>query len=507
MLFNSIEFILFFLPLTLLLFFIPGGKGYYQLAIFILVIASLIFYGWWNPSYLLLLIFSMGFNYFVGYILSQKNQKELNKKLLLTLGVIINLALIGYFKYANFFLDQINYIIGTSWELSKIILPLGISFFTFQQITYLLDAYQGETKEYHFLNYCLFVSFFPQLIAGPIVHHKEILPQFAQRSNFIFTAENLSVGITIFLIGLFKKIIIADGIAKLATPVFQAALDGVDFNFIDAWIGALSYTFQLYFDFSGYSEMAIGASRMFGIKLPVNFYSPYKAINIIDFWRRWHITLSNFLRDYLYIPLGGNRKGEIRRYFNLIITMLLGGLWHGAGWTFIIWGGLHGVYLVINNQWHFLLKKMGINIKTTPWWSKIIGTLITFIAVVFAWVIFRAENFNSALLILEKMSGLDGINLSSSIIVFSKKLLLVFVGLCFWVWFAPNTLEWMVKYEPILDNSILNFSSSQPFSNLIKTKLIWKPQKTLGILFGILAFVLIKSLLNASESEFLYFNF
>ncbi|MGD1911300.1 MAG: MBOAT family O-acyltransferase, partial [Rivularia sp. (in: cyanobacteria)] len=313
MLFNSLEFIFLYLPITLSIFFGIGKFGNYRFAIVFLVAASLSFYGWWNPPYLLLLIFSLIFNYFIGSALSEKLKIKLGKKLLLTLGIIVNLALIGYFKYANFFVSTVGDLLGRNFNLENIILPLAISFFTFQQIAYLVDAYKGETKEYNLLDYCLFVTFFPQLIAGPIVHHKEVMPQFEDKSTYRFNPENMAVGITIFSLGLFKKVIFADNIAAYATPVFTAASQGRAPTLVEAWVGALAYTLQLYFDFSGYSDMAIGIARMFGIKLPINFNSPYKAISISDFWRRWHITLSNFLRDYLYIPLGGSRKGEIRR--------------------------------------------------------------------------------------------------------------------------------------------------------------------------------------------------
>jgi alginate O-acetyltransferase complex protein AlgI len=289
-------------------------------------------------------------------------------------------------------------------------LPLAISFFTFQQITYLVDAYRGETREYHFLHYALFVTFFPQLIAGPIVHHREMLPQFARNTLYRLNAEHLAVGITIFALGLFKKVILADGIAVHATPVFDAAEAGfVTLTFFEAWSGALAYSLQLYFDFSGYSDMGIGLARMFGVRLPLNFNSPYKATSIIDFWRRWHITLSRFLRDYLYIPLGGSRKGEARRMTNLMITMLLGGLWHGAGWTFVLWGGLHGIYLVINHGWRKLIPAGNAGRL-----RKGAGWTITMLAVVVAWVPFRAESLDGATAVLGAMMGNNGFFLPGS---------------------------------------------------------------------------------------------
>ena len=293
-------------------------------------------------------------------------------------------------------------------------LPLGISFFTFQKIAYLVDAYRGEVRAGGFLSFALFVTFFPQLIAGPIVHHSEVIPQFGQKSTYRPNLDNLSMGIGIFVLGLAKKTVLADSIATYATPVFRAAQAGADPTLFEAWGGALAYTFQLYFDFSGYSDMAIGLALMFNIRLPINFNSPYKATNIIDFWRRWHITLSRFLRDYLYIPLGGNRHGVARRYANLMLTMLLGGLWHGAGWTFIVWGGLHGIFLVINHFWHAL----GVGSATTsgarPGSDGSAARTITFLAVMVAWVFFRAEDFDAATRILAGMAGLNGVQLPAS---------------------------------------------------------------------------------------------
>jgi len=502
MLFNSPEFIFLFLPLTLLFFFLLGRKGYYQGAIAFLVTASLLFYAWWNPPYLALLIFSIFFNYTVGSALSKRLILSISPKLLLVLGIAVNLALIGYFKYANFFVDNVRFILGKTFNFNQIILPLAISFFTFQQITYLVDAYRGETQDYSFLEYCLFVTFFPQLIAGPIVHHKQVMPQFANKSIYRFNPEDMTVGVTIFSIGLIKKVLIADTAAVYANPVFNAAASGELFTFYDAWSGALFYTFQLYFDFSGYSEMAIGAARMFGIKLPLNFNSPYKAVNISDFWRRWHITLSNFLRDYLYIPLGGNRKGELRRNLNLIITMLLGGLWHGAGWTFVLWGGLHGVYLCLNHQWRSFRKFLGHDLKKSNWWSSTLSCFITFIAVVFGWVLFRADNLDSASVILQTMLGINGISLSASVVESQKKLLII---LLLFIWLIPNSQQWMEQYKPALNLPVVK-TYSRWRSQLWK-KLQWQPNQPFGLILGIVLFIVIKIILTAPDSEFLYFNF
>ena len=407
MLFNSYVFLFFFLPVTLVGFHLIGKQGYHKVAVSWLVGASLFFYGWWNPAYLGLILGSILFNYAVGFSLLGRPHK-----LTLFLGVAGNLGVLGYFKYANFFIDNINALTSNDIILEQIILPLGISFFTFQQITYLVDAYRGETREYNFLHYCLFVVFFPQLIAGPIVHHKEMLPQFAKDALYGLKSRNLAVGFTIFIIGLFKKVVLADGIAVHATSVFAGAEHGVFLTFFEAWGGALAYSFQLYFDFSGYSDMAIGLARMFGIRLPLNFNSPFKATSIIDFWRRWHITLSRFLRDYLYIPLGGNRKGEARRFTNLMIAMLLGGLWHGAGWNFVLFGLAHGTYIVICGAWVKVKKNISDNsvIKSTVV-ANSIGRAITFLAVVLAFVPFRAESMEGTRNMLAAMLGGHGLSL------------------------------------------------------------------------------------------------
>lgn len=405
MLFNSYVFIFGLLPAAVIGFFLIGGRGHHRVAIAWLVAMSLLFYGWWNPAYLGLILFSILFNYGMGVTLGGERRAPVRWHL--GLGVAVNLALLGYYKYANFFVDNVNALTGASYHMETIILPLAISFFTFQQIAFLVDAYRGETREYSFLHYCLFVTFFPQLIAGPIVHHKEMLPQFAEDKIFRLNREDLAVGLTIFTIGLFKKVMLADEIAQYVSPAFAAVDNGEILTFFEAWGAALSYTLQLYFDFSGYSDMAIGIARMFGIKLPLNFNAPYKAANIIEFWRRWHMTLSRFLRDYLYIPLGGSRRGAVRRYVNVMITMVLGGLWHGAAWTFVMWGALHGAYLGVNHAWQALRERLGWT-GPTRWWSRALAVTITFLAVVVAWVFFRATSFDGALAVLAGMSGANG---------------------------------------------------------------------------------------------------
>jgi len=391
-LFNSYEFIFFFLPLTFFIYFYLNKKHLSEAGKAFLVFASLFFYAWWNVKYLPLILVSMLVNYTIGRELARHraNKRKYSAKKLLAAGIIFNLALLGYFKYMDFFIENVNRLLHTHLPLLHLALPLAISFYTFQQISYLVDSYKEETKEYDFLNYALFVTFFPQLIAGPIVHHAEMMPQFARKRNKIKNYYNIALGLFIFSMGLFKKVIIADTFAQWATQGFDVAKE---LNMLEGWATSLSYTFQLYFDFSGYTDMAIGAALLFNIKLPINFYSPYKAVNIQDFWRRWHITLSRFLKDYLYIPLGGNRKGRIRTYFNLFITFLLGGIWHGAGWTFVAWGALHGIALVLHRIWQELGMKM----------PKLLGWFITFNFINIAWVFFRANNFHDAIKVLKGM--------------------------------------------------------------------------------------------------------
>lgn len=417
MLFNSYIFIFVFLPVTFGIYFLLAKYRNVNTAIASLVLTSLFFYGWWNPIYLLLIITSVCINYFLGNKIAYFNtaQNYAGAKIFFIVGILFNLGLLGFFKYTNFMIENINIAFNLDIEIKHIVLPLAISFYTFQQIAYLVDTYRGIITEFKFIHYALFVTFFPQLIAGPIVHHKEMLPQFMVLENLSPKLENVIAGLSMFTLGLFKKVVLADGIAQYSTPVFDAAAAGEPVTFFIAWSGALGYTLQLYFDFSGYSDMAIGIARMFGIRLPLNFNSPYKSLNIIEFWRRWHITLSRFLRDYVYFSLGGNRKGSVRRYVNLLTTMILGGLWHGAGWTFILWGCLHGLYLIINHAWHHikLFAKLEFLDKQPAW--KIFCWLLTFISVVNAWVLFRATTFESAVEILKGMYGFNGIAIPNAI--------------------------------------------------------------------------------------------
>jgi D-alanyl-lipoteichoic acid acyltransferase DltB (MBOAT superfamily) len=332
----------------------------------------------------------------VGAVLSGKTRKDIiSRKTLIVVGVLVNLLLLAYYKYTDFFLVNAGRVSGLNFALEHLVLPLGISFFTFTQIAYLVDTYNKDVKEMDYLNYSLFVTFFPHLIAGPILHHSEMMPQFDDVKTKTVNYKNLALGIFLFSAGLFKKVMIADTFAQWANAGFAGA---EKLTFVDGWTTSLSYTAQLYFDFSGYTDMALGIALMFNIRLPQNFNSPYKAVDLQDFWRRWHMTLSRFLRDYLYIPLGGNRKGELITCQNLMITFLLGGFWHGAAWTFVFWGFMHGAGLVINRFW----RRFGFVLPSALAW------FITFNYVNIGWVFFRAKSWGEAFSVLKAMSGLNG---------------------------------------------------------------------------------------------------
>jgi len=394
MLFNSFEYIFAFLPLIFILYFALSRVRINHAQI-LLILASLFFYAWWKLEYLPILLGSVLFNFTLGNLIREdKLSSFLSKKAVLIFGIVANLTMLGYYKYADFFIANVNTALGKDYDSLNLLLPLAISFFTFQQITYLVDSYKGEIKKHSFLSYTLFVTFFPQLIAGPIVHHREMIPQFESKSNWVKDYQNIVMGLFIFSIGLFKKVMIADQFAVWATAGFDGSST---LSLIEAWATSLSYTFQLYFDFSGYTDMAIGAALLFNIKLPINFNSPYKALNIQDFWRRWHMTLTRFLTEYIYIPLGGNRHGELRTYINIMLVFLIGGLWHGAGWTFIFWGFLHGLALVAHRIWD------GLSFKLPKW----LAWFITFNFVNLAWVFFRAKDFDDALKVLKGMFSGD----------------------------------------------------------------------------------------------------
>ena len=478
MLFNSYPFIFLFLPAVLLGYFGLGRTGNLAPVIW-LALASLAFYSFSNWPFVALLLGSIAFNYVIGLLLIARKLRPGLRFAVLTLGVAGDLLILGIFKYAGFLAANLNTILSTGFTVN-ILLPVGISFYTFTQIAFLVDAYRGNVARYALPHYALFVTYFPHLIAGPILHHKDMIPQFERAAAKRPDPHLILCGLIIFAIGLFKKTCLADGIQPLVAQAFGPNAPSFD----QAWIGALAYTFQLYFDFSGYSDMAIGISLMFGIFLPLNFNSPYKATSIIEFWRRWHMTLSQFLRDYLYIPLGGNRRGPALRYVNLMITMLLGGLWHGAAWTFVVWGALHGAYLCINHAWnHF-------GPKTPPRLAPLANAaslVLTFLAVVVAWVFFRADSMSTALSVLSKMADPTHVAFGKGELAYAL-FIAIYAAIA---WLAPNTQTIMgYDHEQRIVGEKLRDFRMRP----------WFLYATAAVLaFGILGI--------QQHSEFIYFRF
>jgi alginate O-acetyltransferase complex protein AlgI len=488
MVFSSYTFILAFLPVMLIGFGLLGLAGRRRPRFAWLVLGSLVYCGWWRLPDLAPLVVSIVLNYRLGRWLETGG--PVHKRWLLGLGVSANLALLGYFKYAGFFADSVNALLGAGWEAPSIVLPIAISFYTFQQIAYISDAYHGRTREHSFLDYCLFVSFFPQLIAGPIVHHGQMLPQF-YRKRLRLAPADLSVGISLFVFGLAKKVLIADELSPLVGKVFDAdPTEPLTFGL--AWVGVTAYALQIYFDFSGYSDMALGLGRMFGIRLPLNFNSPYRAASVIEFWKRWHITLSDFLRDYLYIPLGGNRRGKARRYVNLMLTMLLGGLWHGASWSFVLWGGLHGVYLMVNHLWRASVGPVGEG-RVVRWVSRV----LTFTLVLIAWVPFRAEEVAQVRRFYVAMFGGGGLDLSLD--GFDRGNVSVIAGCLVLVWLMPNVPTIMRRYRPTTGRR-LSWDGWQPLG-----RWVWRPEPFWAIVSALLSLACLMQMSRAGE--FIYYRF
>ena len=463
-----------------------------------LFVASVFFYGYWMPEFTILLLASIVGNFLIGtrisLLASESNADgRRQSKQWLVFGVAANLALLAYFKYANFFIANLNASLGIHWDIGRVILPIGISFFTFTQIAFLADTWSKGIREYKFIHYGLFVTYFPHLIAGPVLHHGQMMPQFRDAKIYRFNAANSAAGLLIFALGLLKKVVLADGISPYSDAIFKAADAGGSPDFQEAWLGAVAYTMQLYFDFSGYSDMAIGLSWMFNVQLPFNFNSPYRAKNISDFWRRWHMSLSQFLRDYLYISLGGNRKGLIRRYANLMLTMVLGGLWHGASWSFVLWGFLHGLYLTVNHAFRALCSDPLKDRLDQSRTFSLLSWMLTMLMVVLAWVIFRAESLQGAGMMLKSMFTLARID----------------------------------QVHPLLWNAGLNLSTGAlwcgvlgalaffvPNSNCVGEKMLlvcrsWPTARTLisGASFALVVFLLIINTMRDSVSAFIYFNF
>ncbi len=492
MLFNSHLFLFGFLPLVLLAVFALGRLFGLRGALTALTIASIGFYGWWDWHNLVLLIPSLMVNFTFGRLLTRDAERAGGRasRGLLAVAIGFNLLLLGYFKYTDFILSTASTLTGVAFTLRHIVLPLGISFFTFEQIAYVVDSSKGRARPYGFLEYCVFVTFFPHLIAGPIIQHDELLSQMDAR---ICTprAENLALGFSMLAIGLFKKVALADTIARHVGPVYDASAAAPVPTLAAAWLATVAYSIQLYFDFSGYSDMAIGLARMFNLKLPANFDSPYRAHNIIDFWRRWHLTLSRFLRNYLYIPLGGNRGGPARRHLNLLLTMLLGGLWHGAGWGFVLWGGLNGLYLVLNHLWRQAWGLPKDNAAPRQWWRLELGLTVTFLLIMFSRVFFRTSSLAGAGRVLSGLAGQGGLGLS---LLRTEWVWVLFLAALYaWCRYAPNTQQWLATKDPVL----------RPVEGAPKWQVVFTTRWALGLA----ALTATSLLLLNRVSEFLYFQF
>ena len=514
MLFSSWQFILVFLPVAAAVFaLIPArlrtARKWWLLA------ASLAFYGWWKIEYIPLLLFSIGFNYAAAEGIARSRQPG-RSRWILHAGVAANLALLGYFKYTNFLLYNAGILSGHNFPHLDIVLPLAVSFFTFTQIGYLVDVSRDTKLHYGPLDYALFVVFFPHLIAGPIVRHWEVIPQYAEK-DLRPDGTDWAAGLTLFLCGLCKKLLLADTVAVFANTVFDAAARGASLNWFDAWLGTLAFTVQLYFDFSGYSDMAIGLARLFGIKFPANFDSPYQAKSIAEFWQRWHMTLTRFLREYLYIPLGGNRCGAPRQVFNVMATFLLSGLWHGAGWTYIAWGGIHGAALVLAQKWR--TWRPGFLWRADHWAAELASRASTFLLVVLAWVFFRAANLATAGRVLASMLGFHGLTISAKAIETGGAPLRWLAGagvrvtpdslgmadynkpwhwtaaLLLLAWLAPNTQQLLAACDPVTG------FTPRP------TRWRFPIGAPLGFILGALMFQVLRSRYFTPESPFLYFNF
>lgn len=512
MVFSSWQFLFLFLPAVLAVFFaiperMPGARKW------ILLTSSLFFYAYWKIEYVPLLILSIAANFAAAEAIVRTSRKV--ARMVLIAGVAGNLGLLGYYKYRNFFFETVMTLTGQpAPPLSAIFLPLAISFFTFTQIGYLVDVFRNRKLHYGALDYSLFVVFFPHLIAGPIVRHWEIIPQY-QDKPLRPSSTDIATGAVLFLIGLFKKVLLADPAAEIANALFDHLHASP--TMFDAWLGTLAFGAQIYFDFSGYSDMAIGAARMFSIRFPCNFDSPYRVSSIVDFWRRWHMTLTRFFREYVYFPLGGNRCGPIRHVTNILVTMLLSGLWHGAGWTFVLWGGLHGCALVTAHEWSRIKKRMGWQLNQWPY--RAACATLTFLVIMYGWVLFRAKDLSSARVIMASMSGVNGFTLPEKLIKPSAAKLAVaqsaggqikrtglaidsyttaieiVAAIWFIAWFLPNSQQWLARYQPVLEAIRAPPKFQLPFNFPI------------GLAFGVGLFLVIRTYFIAPPSPFIYFNF
>lgn len=485
MLFNSLVFIFLFLPITFVCYFLLNRLKNQQFAIYWLVICSLFFYGYFEPSYLIIISVSILVNFFISRLINKSNGKP--RKWYMIVGVAFNIAVLCYFKYADFFISNVNKVLGTDIGLLHVLLPLGISFITFQQISFIVDSYRGQTKNYKFGNYALFITFFPQLIAGPIVQHDEMLPQYDIKKNRSIIHENIAKGLFIFTIGLVKKVAIADTVSVWADDGFA---NYANLSFMEAWVTSLSYTTQLYFDFSGYCDMAIGLALLFNIKLPVNFYSPYKARNIQEFWKKWHMTLNRFLTNYVYFPLGGSRKGSVRTYVNIMIIFFISGLWHGAGWNFILWGVMHGLASVV-------VRLFG---KTNIKLPFLISWFITFQFVNLAWVYFRATSMEQANTIILKMFDPNVTDMKEFFTLpipnFSQAATYNVLGLS-----LGNPFVIIVVLFSMM---MLSFFASNSIQLMDKMKFNWVTNVYMQFMIAV---ILVTIFYMQKNSVFLYFNF
>lgn len=501
MLFSSQTFIFIFLPTVLITTSLIARSHLHRHCQLFLVIASLYFYSYTNQRDVVLILATIAANYFLAYLLTTPNAKHrtLRRRTVLPAGIVLNLLLLGYYKYSAFFLSAFGINLGLMAKTTT--LPLGISFFTFQQIAYLVDTAKKKAERTSFLSYTLFISFFPQLIAGPIVHHNDLLPQL-RTASFKPTAKRLLDGGTYFLIGLFKKVVLADQLGTWADLGFDAANENVPLGFAESWSAALAYYFQIYFDFSGYSDMAIGLARCFGLNLPTNFQSPYKSKSITEFWRRWHITLSHFLRDYIYIPLGGNRLGLLRKVGHLLLTMTIGGLWHGAGWTFVAWGFLHGCLLSLETVTNKALKNLTPPATTTAIRLPLHFAQLTYtaLALIFTWVLFRADTFNAATVILRGMCGLNGFAIPKPLVAFIPSL--------------PKFVDTPLKIDFLAHGSLTELTSLAGYLLLSIAITQWTPalseirlRTRVCLIVPTLALSVSRIITSPQPNEFIYFKF
>ncbi|MBL29389.1 MAG: membrane-bound O-acyltransferase family protein [Rhodospirillaceae bacterium] len=516
MVFTSVPFLFVFLPVVLIGFFLLVRYSSPYAARLWLLIASLVFYGWWNPAFIFLIASSIVVNFGLGRVLLAEGRNRRVRHLALVAGIVFNLGLLGYFKYYNFFLSVVGDVTGYSFATAYIVLPLAISFFTFQQIAYLADAYEGQESRSRFTDYALFVSFFPQLIAGPIVRHREIMPQLMRPETFRFDATNLRVGATIFVIGVFKKAVLADSLATYVDPLYLQAEAGPDLDLVAAWAASIGFALQVYFDFSAYSDMATGLARMVNVVLPTNFFSPYKATNYVELWRRWHVTLTGFFRDYLFVPLTRGRHSRMTQYAVVFLVMVLAGLWHGAGWTFLLFGVVNGAFLVVNYVWRRAQRRLHLPFPGKGSWGRGVAWALTFGGWLIGVPFFRCATVDGAERVLEGMAGLNGIALPRS--------LHAMVGGVSWIqesgmggiqmatmlaWLAggmaivlllPNTLQWLERFQPTLDY--------RRFANVPSAiTAAWRPSLVTAMALGVLLFIAVQAMVGGRSPEFIYFRF